>query len=149
MKGILQTTDGGFVTDFEMPPFQKLPEVAIFGSRTFTLVPKTRPAGGTEPHGPEDEPVYTEGLAWSVDASKAFEEGGLAGGYIIKPLDTLPAGSMPVPGEPLLPAKEGYRIVVTPEGASYLPVDMSLSSVEEVQAEELDAAQQHGQEQTD
>lgn len=139
MKGILQTIDGDVVTDFEMPPFLKLPEAAIFGSHVFTLVPKTRPAGGTEPHGPDDQPVYVEGLAWSVDASKAFEEGGLAGGYTIKPVDTLPAGSHPVPtiNEPItiLPAKEGFRILVDAEGARYVPVDLSLSSVEEAQGD--------------
>ena len=59
MKAKLFTADGGFVTDFVMPPFQKLPEVCIWGSRTFALREATTPS-------------YYEVCAWSVDASKVL-----------------------------------------------------------------------------
>lgn len=61
----LLTRDGELVALFKMPPFLLLPEVAIWGSRVFVL--------RKEPEAHE-QPQYYEACAWSVDASKAFEE---------------------------------------------------------------------------
>lgn len=68
MTAKLLTRDGGLVTEFPMPPFQLLPEVAVWGQRIFVL----REPFAQRPGQPA-RPVYWEAYGWSVDASKIFE----------------------------------------------------------------------------
>ena len=67
MEGRLLTRDREFVTAFRMPPFQLLPEVAVWGERIFVL---ERPF--EQKFGQPAEPTYIEACPWSVDASKAM-----------------------------------------------------------------------------
>lgn len=99
IKGKLITRDGGFVTDFFMPPFQLLPEVALWGSRVFVI---DKPF--EQKFGEPAEPIYREACGWSVDAAKALAEQGLVGPYLpgaVKPeVEPLPAAGIDVHGKP-------------------------------------------------
>jgi hypothetical protein len=59
MNGKLLTRDGALVTDFQMPPFQLAPEVAVWGQRIFVL----REPFAQRPGAPA-RPVYWEACGW-------------------------------------------------------------------------------------
>jgi hypothetical protein len=52
----LVTADGGYVGKFQIPPFQKLPEVLVWGSRVFHL------------DAPGEIPIYREVFAFAIVA---------------------------------------------------------------------------------
>jgi hypothetical protein len=68
MKGKLFTRSGEFVHEFIMPRFERVPEVAIWGSRIFVL---REPFKAVE--APDLHPEYYEVCAWSVDVSDMFK----------------------------------------------------------------------------
>lgn len=59
----LQTGDGGLVGRFEIPPFQILPEILVWGSRTFVNNGMAN-----------DVPIYREGLAFVILSEAITEE---------------------------------------------------------------------------
>lgn len=67
MNAKLLTRSREFVTAFLLPPFQLLPEVAIWGTRIFVLEKPFE-----QKFGQPADPIYIEACPWSVDASKAM-----------------------------------------------------------------------------
>lgn len=54
----LQTRDGDFLADKEIPPFNPLPEIVLWGARVFAKQPATVEDGARQ--------VYREGLVWAI-----------------------------------------------------------------------------------
>ena len=67
MKAKLLTRDGDLVHEFDLPPFQLLPEVMFWGSRVFIL---REPF--TQSSSKKTAPDYFEACCWSVDVSDFF-----------------------------------------------------------------------------
>jgi hypothetical protein len=63
LEACLYTKDGGYVETVNLPPFQQLPDVVIWGTRIFQF----KSGLDFEPkEAKENAPVYVEAFAWAV-----------------------------------------------------------------------------------